>query len=120
MVLKPTDEVKVVGPDLGRYLVEKGITQCVVVGLATDYWYVRPCLPARTVLKTCCIDSVCQTTLSSLAYEVDGERAFKTFVYTPACRGVSAGDSDKALAEMRGKGAVLVDDEAGLKKALQG
>jgi hypothetical protein len=63
---------------------------------------------------------VCQTTLSSVAHEVDGKQAFKTFVYTPACRGVSAEDSEKALKEMQGKGAVLVDDEAGLKQALQG
>lgn len=79
----------------------------------------HPYLPAQHRLTFLC-RSVCQTTLSSLAYEVEGERPFKTFVYTPACRGVSAGDSEKALAKMQGKGAVLVDDEAGLKKALQG
>lgn len=64
--------------------------------------------------------SVCQTTLSSLAHKVEGKQAFKTFVYTPACRGVRAEDSERALKEMQGKGAVLVDDEAQLKQALQG
>lgn len=109
--------MKVVGPDVGSYLVDKGIKRCVVVGLATDYWYVR-LRAARDSSDLLSVTSVCQTTLSSVSYKVDGKQAFKTFVYTPAVRGVSEEDSKKALAEMKDKGAVLVDDEAALKRAL--
>ncbi|GHJ86879.1 hypothetical protein NliqN6_3281 [Naganishia liquefaciens] len=88
-------------PEVGRYLADKGIDTCVIVGLATDY-------------------CVCQTCLSSLAYEVDGRKTFKTLVYTPAVRGVSEQDSAKALEEMKGRGAILVGDEQALLQALKG
>jgi glycine cleavage system pyridoxal-binding protein P len=61
---------------------------------------------------------VCQTCLSSLAYEVDGKKTFKTLVYTPGVRGVSEQDSAKALEEMKEKGAILVEDEDALRQAL--
>ncbi|KAJ9103675.1 hypothetical protein QFC19_004250, partial [Naganishia cerealis] len=98
--LARTDEVNVIGPDVGSYLVGKGIKRCVVVGLATDY-------------------CVAQTTLSALSHTTGGKKAFQTFVYTPAVRGVNEDDSKKALANMKEKGATLIDDEHSLKAALK-
>lgn len=103
--LARTDETTVTGPDLGSFLLSKGIKRCVVVGLATDY-------------------CVAQTTLSAVSYTTtaaagnDGQKAFKTYVYTPATRGVDAGDSERALVDMKKKGAVLLDDEDGLRTVL--
>ncbi|KAJ9096458.1 hypothetical protein QFC21_005280 [Naganishia friedmannii] len=99
--LARSDETNVTGPDLGSFLLQKGIKRCVVLGLATDY-------------------CVAQTTLSAVSFTSEkGEPAFKTFVYTPAARGVDEGDSKAALASMRESGAVLIDDEVTLKNALE-
>ncbi|KAJ9127376.1 hypothetical protein QFC24_000783 [Naganishia onofrii] len=104
---KRTDETKVTGPDLGSFLLSKGIKRCVVVGLATDY-----CV-AQTTLS-----AVSYTTTTADAAGNDGQKAFKTYVYTPATRGVNAGDSERALVDMKKKGAVLLDDEDGLRRVL--
>ncbi|KAJ9114263.1 hypothetical protein QFC22_005715 [Naganishia vaughanmartiniae] len=142
-----TDEAKPTGPDIGSYLLEKGIKRCIVVGLATDYWYgpllycppsPSPIIPVESNPKNTCtslltypsslirisapLDSVAQTTLSAVSYpstHSPGEKAFKTFVYTPATRGVNQDDSAKALAGMRERGAVLVDED-GLRRVLEG
>jgi nicotinamidase/pyrazinamidase len=73
------------GTKLGELLRERGIDQVTVVGLATDY----------------CVK---QTALEAL------HEGFAVTVDTTAVRGVDVepGDSDRALAELRAAGAVLV------------
>ena len=73
------------GTKLGELLRERGIDQVTVVGLATDY----------------CVK---QTALEAL------REGFAVTVDTTAVRGVDVepGDSDRALAELRAAGAVLV------------
>lgn len=70
---------------LGDYLKKLGITQVWVMGLATDY-----------CVKFTVLDAVSE--------------GFETFVIRDGCRGVnlSAGDDEKAFAEMERAGATLV------------
>ena len=71
---------------LGEWLRERWITRLYVMGLATDY-----CVKATT------LDAI------SLGFDV--------WVIEDGCRGVNLkpGDADRALAEMRGHGATLVE-----------
>jgi nicotinamidase/pyrazinamidase len=72
------------GTDLARLLRDRGITQVTVVGLATDY----------------CVKN---TALDAL------REGFQVTVDTTAVRGVEVapGDSERALAEVRGAGGVM-------------
>jgi nicotinamidase/pyrazinamidase len=74
---------------LGDWLKIRGISDVVVLGLATDYCVKFTALDARQL-------------------------GFNVSVVTDGCRGVNIdpGDSDKAFAEMRAAGATLVDSNS--------
>jgi nicotinamidase/pyrazinamidase len=71
---------------LGEWLRERWITRLYVMGLATDYCVKHTVLDARSL-------------------------GFDVWVIEDGCRGVELkpGDSDRALAEMRGQGATVVE-----------
>jgi nicotinamidase/pyrazinamidase len=74
---------------LGDWLKIRGVTDLVILGLATDYCVKFTALDARQL-------------------------GFNVSVVTDGCRGVNIdpGDSDKAFAEMRAAGATLVDSRS--------
>ncbi len=69
---------------LGEYLKEQGVDEVDICGLTTDY-----------CVKFSALDAM--------------DLGFKTYVIEDACRGVNlqSGDAEKAIAEMRAKGAMV-------------
>ncbi len=90
--------------DLAKYLRSKGIEKVVMVGLATDYWYVALSGLVWYSLEielTVCL-SVLETALASLS------AGFDTLIVEPAIRGIYENQVKAAYRKMEGAGGKLV------------
>ncbi|ORY35669.1 Isochorismatase-like protein [Naematelia encephala] len=98
-VIMPSDTA------LGKYLREQGVGKVVIVGLASDFWFVQPARSKN--IPTDPEGSVLQTSLSSLG------ASFPTLLVKPATRGIDETATSKGFEKLEALGAKVAGKDGG-------